>query len=375
MYLINEKDNNIEPIKEITFKSAGFKERKNLQEWIAKSPELLDKKGLLIIQKEFSGFDDTNERIDLLAIDKVGNLVVIENKLDDTGKDVTWQALKYASYCSSLNADGIKDIFNDYLRKYDIGGNAEEKLEEFLGEDYQEKLKAGTKQRIILVAGEFRKEVTSTVMWLINFGLKIQCFKVTPYKFGEKLLLDCDQILPPPETEDYMIKVAVKNREELAGEEELENRYSIRLDFWAQFLKEINATPNNYCANISPSKEGWMGIALGITGISMNFVVSRDYARAEIMINRGGGSPEKNKEAFDYFFKMKDKIEKDFGGKLIWERMDDRVTSRIKTQLDGVNLFNQDDWKKMDAYLIEAGTRLRNAFMPPVEQFKMKSRV
>lgn len=36
---------------------------------------------LLIIQKEFDGFDDTRERLDLLALDKDGNLVIIENKL------------------------------------------------------------------------------------------------------------------------------------------------------------------------------------------------------------------------------------------------------------------------------------------------------
>jgi len=42
----------------------------------------------LVIQKEFDGFNETNERLDLLALDKQGNIVVIENKLDDSGKDV-----------------------------------------------------------------------------------------------------------------------------------------------------------------------------------------------------------------------------------------------------------------------------------------------
>jgi RecB family endonuclease NucS len=41
----------------------------------------------LIIQKEFAGFGDTKERLDLLALDKKGKLVVIENKLDDSGRD------------------------------------------------------------------------------------------------------------------------------------------------------------------------------------------------------------------------------------------------------------------------------------------------
>lgn len=56
---------------------------------IAKAPSCLDEE-LLIIQKEFDGFDGTNERLDLLALDRSGALVIIENKLDDTGRDVTW---------------------------------------------------------------------------------------------------------------------------------------------------------------------------------------------------------------------------------------------------------------------------------------------
>ena len=99
MFLINKQLNRIEKIQPTTFKKLGFKEREHLQEWICNNPSCLNEE-LLIIQKEFSGFYDTSERLDLLAVDKQGNLVIIENKLDDTGRDVTWQVLKYASYCS-----------------------------------------------------------------------------------------------------------------------------------------------------------------------------------------------------------------------------------------------------------------------------------
>lgn len=77
-----------------------------MQEWTAKNPEVLGEE-LLVIQKEFDGFSDTHERLDLLALDKEGKLVIIENKLDDSGRDVTWQAIKYASYCSSMSQDEI----------------------------------------------------------------------------------------------------------------------------------------------------------------------------------------------------------------------------------------------------------------------------
>ena len=110
MFLVNKEDKKTKEIKNISFKEVGLKERNDLQEWIANNPIILGEE-LLIIQKEFDGFNDTNERLDLLALDKLGNLVIIENKLDDSGKNVVWQAIKYAGYCSSLNKEDIKSIF------------------------------------------------------------------------------------------------------------------------------------------------------------------------------------------------------------------------------------------------------------------------
>lgn len=358
MYLINKDSNNIEKLEEVTFKSAGFKERQHLQEWIAKNPQSLGEE-LLIIQKEFSGFDDTNERLDLLALDKKGNLVVIENKLDDTGRDVVWQSLKYASYCSSLNSHGIEDIFNEYLKKQGKEENASKVLEDFFdNEDYKEKLNTGNSQRIIMVSGEFRKEVTSTVLWLLNFGLRLQCFKTTPYKLEDKVFLDFVQIIPIKEAEDYVIKVASKNREETDNQEELETRYSIRYNFWTKFLKEVNKH-NNLCSNLSPSKDAWIGVGSGASGVNINLVVSRSYARVEIYINRGIGQ---NKGVFDYFYKQKEQIEKEFGSPLIWERMDEKVTCRIKWQLDNVSVFEESDHSKMITFLIDGLERMKKSF-------------
>ena len=41
MYIINKETNRIEKIESTTFKKLGFKERENLQEWIANNPSCL----------------------------------------------------------------------------------------------------------------------------------------------------------------------------------------------------------------------------------------------------------------------------------------------------------------------------------------------
>lgn len=171
MYIIDKEKNRITKLQEKTFSELKFKEREHLQEWIANNPSTLGEE-LLIIQKEFSGFSDTKERLDLLALDKIGNLVIIENKLDDSGKDVTWQTIKYASYCSSLTKQEIIKIYQEYLGQNE---NAEDKISDFYdGKEIDEILlnQGLNSQRLIMIAANFRKEVTSSVLWLMNFKIR-----------------------------------------------------------------------------------------------------------------------------------------------------------------------------------------------------------
>jgi hypothetical protein len=372
MYLINKIENRISKIQAKTFSDLGFKERENLQEWIANNPEILGEE-ILIIQKEFDGFNDTNERLDLLALDKEGNIIVIENKLDDTGRDVTWQVLKYASYCSTLKKDQIKKIYQDFLDKQGKNENAEENLMEFFGvDDFAElSLNSGQTQRIIMIAGNFRKEVTSTVLWLLNYKLCIQCFKVTPYQLGDQLFLNIEQIIPMKEAEDYIIRMADKAQEEISTQDELKLRYSLRLEFWKELLKEINKQPNSF-QNCSPKKENWITSGSGISGVTFNFVISNYYARTEVYINKS--SKELNKFIFDELLSKKSEIEKIFGDNLQWERLDNKKACRIKHELNDVHYFNRDDWNKMIAFMIDSMQRLEKSFRDPIQKLKIKLR-
>jgi len=140
MYLVNKDKKTLEPIAKAAFRDVGMKERKDLQERIVHNPEVFGE-DLLVIQKEFGGFADTKERLDVLALDKQGNIVIIENKLDDSGRDVVWQVLKYASCCASLTNLQIKEIFREFLRSGGQKENADEILSDFLEDtDFDSKL-------------------------------------------------------------------------------------------------------------------------------------------------------------------------------------------------------------------------------------------
>ncbi len=364
MYKIDAQSNKILKLKQKSFGELGFKEREHLQEWIAKEPSALGEE-LLIIQKEFSGFSDTQERLDLLALDKQGSLVIIENKLDDSGRDVTWQAQKYASYCSNLSKDNIKNIFQDYLNKTQSELKAEDALSEFFDDaDYEDiDLNKGVTQRIMLIAARFRKEVTSTVMWLLNFKLRIQCFRATPYSMGDELFLNIEQIIPTQDAEEYMIGMAEKARDDIDSQTELKHRHVVRKEFWTKLLQEMNSKSNLF-QNISPSKYHWIGAGSGIRGAGLNFVITKSYCSAELYIDRG--DQKENKYMYDELYSMKSQIEADFGGSLLWQRLDEKRGSRIKSEMPG-NVFEKDQWPEMIDSMVDSMIRLEKALREPLK--------
>lgn len=215
MYIINKETNRIEKIESTTFKQLGFKEREHLQEWIANNPSCLNE-DLLIIQKEFDGFYDTSERLDLLAIDKQGN---------------------------------------------------------------------------------------------------------------------------------------------------------IRRKFWTAYLKEINKATSLY-QNVSPGKDHWISAGSGISGVTFTSVVTGDYIRIELSIH--GKTQEENKAIFDALENQKDKIEAAFGNPLEWERLSDKRMSRIKYQLSGVSVFNEEDWNKMFEFMVQHVPKFEAAFKKPIQLLSRK---
>ena len=347
MYILDKDCNQLINAEPTTFKEQKLKERQHLQEWIDKNPEVLGEE-LLVIQKEFDGFSDTHERLDLLALDQGGKLVVIENKLDDSGRDVTWQAIKYASYCSSLSQDEIVSIFAKYLNGTEE--NAKSQILSFFDKEDMEdiELNPENSQRIIFVAANFRKEVTSSVLWLRNFGIDICCIKVSPYIYNGKIMVEFDQIIPIKEAEEYTIKIAEKKKVESQKAENKKRSENGRLEFWQHFV-EYNKQKNGPYAASTPNSDSWMGKGgVGIGGASVNVIISRVACRTEIYVNTG--VREMNKRIYDFFYSHKATIEAELGT-MKWERLDDKVTCRI-SQWKDFSYLQEEQWQEMFDFFI-----------------------
>ncbi len=379
MYLIDLAQNKIsKPINKVSFSNWWFKERQHLQERIAQNPDVLGEK-LLIVQKEFDGFEDTNERLDLLALDTKWNIVVIENKLDDTGRDVVRQALKYASYTSTLTKEQIRQIFQSYLDKQWWWSAIDELTIFFDNIEYEElTLNQWQSQRIILVAWSFRKEVTSTALWLINFNIAVQCFKVGLFELDGKLMLDIEQIIPTKDAADYIISMGNKHQEERSQQSELKDRHHIRSDFWKQLLPQLKGKTLIY-QNTSPSKDhrlsSWW---TGISWVHYNFLITKWYVGIELAITRN--TQEENKSFFDLLLSYKDRIEKECKQTLSRERMDNKKCRELHIILiEQISLIKNNDlilmnfwfhqWlclkKSCVPFLLNSKNKFNNSFYPP----------
>ena len=210
LFRIDPENKGSERIEEVEFSQLGFKERQDIQEWVVSNPSILGD-DLLIIGKEFSGFDRTNERLDLLAVDSDGKLVIIELKRDDTGADAHWQAIKYASYLHRTPSDVIVGMLADHA-SFSLE-EARDKLVRHLGGDDLNAL--NNDQRIILASHRFAPEVTSAALWLNEKAPEenfITCVTLTPYQMDGAVYIQTSTIIPVPGAEKYTIGVGGKSQ-------------------------------------------------------------------------------------------------------------------------------------------------------------------
>jgi hypothetical protein len=207
LFIYDKRKGTISPTKETDFKSHEIMERKDLEKWVIDHPGILGER-LLVITNEYDKFDKTKDRVDLLCLDANGKLVIVELKRGVGSKTAELQAIKYAAYCSTLTMDDLVSLRKKLISKGSKMPTDEEvkkEISNFITNDEFEEL--DDKPRIIIVATDFRPEITATVLWLRKFGIDMSCVKFAPYRISENEIAVVSAILIPlPEAEEYIVK-------------------------------------------------------------------------------------------------------------------------------------------------------------------------
>src|SRR5262249_26016899 len=124
------------------------------------------------------------------------------------------QSVRYAAMISTLTFEKLIPIYERYLRANGIEGDAANDLMEFLDWSEPDEENFAQSVKIILVSAEFSKELTTSVMWLNDFGLDIKCVRMRPYSSYGATLIDIQTVIPIPEVADYQIRIREKKQKE-----------------------------------------------------------------------------------------------------------------------------------------------------------------
>ncbi|HHH53177.1 MAG TPA: hypothetical protein ENK91_05930 [Bacteroidetes bacterium] len=214
--VVNNELSDLKKIDETSFVSLNIWERNHIQEWIREAPEILGEE-LLVVSIEFDRFKNSNDRLDILAIDRQGNIVVVELKRDSYAGYADLQAIRYAAMTSSMTIEKLLPYYNQYQKKHlgiDNPSNeiSRTNIEEFVNDDNFKEL--SNKPRIILCSEDFSQEITTTVLWLNSSGLDISCVKIKPHKIGDQIAIVPNKIIPLQEAQQYLIDIQKKEEQE-----------------------------------------------------------------------------------------------------------------------------------------------------------------
>ncbi|MBT6274519.1 MAG: hypothetical protein HOI95_10345 [Chromatiales bacterium] len=226
-----------ERLESTTFQQVGVLERQGLQPLLRANIEIVVPDAL-VLAEEFSNWEDSRRRIDLLALDSQARLVVIELKRTEDGGHMELQSLRYAAMISNLTFDQAVTAHADYLGGARGDSNARQAVLDFLGWEEEREGEFAQDVRIVIASADFSKEITTSVLWLNACGLDITCVRLQPYRDGDTVLLDVQQVVPLPEASEYMVRLRDKQARE--RQDRAHNRDFTRFDVFANDVVHAN---------------------------------------------------------------------------------------------------------------------------------------
>lgn len=212
---------------------------------------------------------------------------------------------------------------------------------------------------IIWVVKQARNEHKAAIEWLNNHtdeGIEFFLIEIKLYKIGESNTALKFELVEQPNG-------WTKELKKTGGK--ITKNQQIIYNFWTYFYDDAfkneefkkNFRKRNY------SYRSYININSGIPGciFAIGLSISKEEISAELYIND-------NKKLFDYY-SFKNEIETACDLKLIWQRLDNKKASRIKT-VEKFDIYNQNSWQYGVNWSIEKLLKLKKVFMIFYEKFK-----
>ncbi len=211
-----------------------------LERWVVDEPSLVGEP-LLVLGRQLADFEEDRDRLDVLAVDETGEIVLIELKVTEDFRVTDLQALAYAGAYAARDPDDLAHTLRRYLthgegprRGASNGAPTPVSLEEakaaiaaFLRlEDFSE-WQPSQHVRIKLVAPSFPRRVLKTVKWLGDvYDMPIEAIAVRLFETNaDQYAVSFERVLPLPGAEEF--DMTIRQREDRQREENVGRRPAV----------------------------------------------------------------------------------------------------------------------------------------------------
>ena len=153
-----------------------------LEAWLESNPDTILEGGrILIIGRQVR--TDLGGFIDLLGVDREGNVVVVELKRDRTPRDVVAQALEYAAFAARLDVDALEGILR--VHEQDESLSLADCHRECFSVGQSEAVAFNKDQHIVVVGQQVTPAIRQTASFLGSKGIRVTCVEFTFFKAAE----------------------------------------------------------------------------------------------------------------------------------------------------------------------------------------------
>lgn len=188
--------------------TARLDDENQLEELIVRDVSILNADWLLIGRQVRTAFD---KRIDLLALDANGSVVIIELKRDKTPRDVVAQSIDYASWVETLEDSDLVDCYVDFATRHQLPNTSlDAAFQARFGLPLSD-VALNESHQMVIVASELDASTERIINYLNNrHGVGINAVFFSAFSDGDQRYLSRAWMIDPQETQHLVTTRGVR---------------------------------------------------------------------------------------------------------------------------------------------------------------------
>jgi len=150
-----------------------------LENWLEQNISMISDNLLVIGRQVVTAF---GKSIDLLCLNRDGDLVIVELKRDKAPREVIAQVLEYASWVNDLSYEDVVNIADEYLKTK--GTNLEEAFQQKFGSPLPDVLNES--HEMLIVASDLDDQSERVIKYLNERGIRINAATFSYFRDGDR---------------------------------------------------------------------------------------------------------------------------------------------------------------------------------------------